>query len=393
MCDTVVAITDDGVTFAKNSDRDPNEGQALEWHAAADHVAGSVVACTYVEVPQVSHTHATVISRPWWMFGAEMGVNEFGVAVGNEAVYTTAPAGPPALLGMDLVRLALERARTAADAVDVIVSLLERHGQGGACSRVRTSLTYDNSFLVADPAEAYVVDTAGRHHAVERVTSGVRAISNGLSVEGFAERFARATKARLVGCALRRAASEEGARRDGSVLGLMSSLRCHGDAAPTWSPVHGSLRGPCVHGGGIVSSSQTTASLVAHLAADPTVWATATSAPCTSVFKPVRVGEPVDLGPPPTDRFDAATLWWRHEVVHRRALRDYASSIPAFARERDALEREWVASPPTGADAVGAAEDLTARWRATMADLVDARPDYVRWRAAEDDRAASMPPA
>lgn len=391
MCDTVVAITDDGVTFAKNSDRDANEGQALEWHPAADHATGTVVACTYVEVPQVPRTHATVISRPWWMFGAEMGVNEFGVAVGNEAVYTTAPEGPPALLGMDLVRLALERARTAAEAVEVIVSLLEQFGQGGACSRVRTALTYDNSFLVADPVEAYVLDTAGRHHATERVTTGVRAISNGLSVEGFAERFARATKARLVGCALRRAASEEGARRDGSVLGLMASLRCHGDAAPTWSPVHGSLTGPCVHAGGIVSSSQTTASLVAHLTANPTIWATATAAPCTGVFKPVRVTEPVDLGPTPTDRFDAATLWWRHEVVHRRALRGYACSTPAFARERDALERDWVAAPPSTADALAVAEEVTTRWNASMAGLVDARPDYVRWRADADAHAASMP--
>ena len=37
MCDSFVAITADGVMFAKNSDRDPNEAQLLEWIAAADH--------------------------------------------------------------------------------------------------------------------------------------------------------------------------------------------------------------------------------------------------------------------------------------------------------------------------------------------------------------------
>lgn len=46
-----------------------------------------------------------VISRPVWMWGAEMGANEHGLVIGNEAVWTKAnPEGvkEKKLLGMDL---------------------------------------------------------------------------------------------------------------------------------------------------------------------------------------------------------------------------------------------------------------------------------------------------
>ena len=53
MCDSLVTVADDGLLFAKNSDRDPNEAQFLEWIAAADHQRDDTVACTWIDVPQV----------------------------------------------------------------------------------------------------------------------------------------------------------------------------------------------------------------------------------------------------------------------------------------------------------------------------------------------------
>ena len=85
------------------------------------------------------------------MWGAEMGTNEHGVTIGNEAVFTREPYAASGLTGMDLLRLALERSRTAAEAVQTIVSLLEEFGQGGLCSLERAGFTYHNSFIVADP--------------------------------------------------------------------------------------------------------------------------------------------------------------------------------------------------------------------------------------------------
>ncbi|MGE0719525.1 MAG: carcinine hydrolase/isopenicillin-N N-acyltransferase family protein, partial [Alphaproteobacteria bacterium] len=164
MCDTMVALppaTAAGhVLFAKNSDRERNEAQVLEMFPRASHAPGTRLACTYIEIPQVAQTHAVLLSRPFWIWGAEMGANEHGVVIGNEAVYAASP--PPsrtrALIGMDLLRLALERSTSAAEAVDVITGLLEAHGQGGSCGHLEERF-YDNSFIVADAREAFVVET------------------------------------------------------------------------------------------------------------------------------------------------------------------------------------------------------------------------------------------
>ncbi|MCL4421842.1 MAG: hypothetical protein M1115_01510, partial [Actinobacteria bacterium] len=91
MCDTMVSITKDGVLFAKNSDRDANESQILEWHAGTTHDRQERLRCTWIEIPQVASTHAVLISRPWWMWGAEIGANDKGVVIGNEAVFTNEP--------------------------------------------------------------------------------------------------------------------------------------------------------------------------------------------------------------------------------------------------------------------------------------------------------------
>ena len=395
MCDTLVSLTDDGILFAKNSDRDPNEAQLLRWVPAADHEPGTEVACTWISIPQVARTNAVLLSQPWWMWGAEIGANEHGVVIGNEAVFTRELAlrrrEPAALLGMDLLRLALERATTAADAVSVIVELLERHGQGGSCSHDHPKLRYHNSFLVADADGAVVLETARRSWATEEVRGRGRSISNGLTIEPFARAHRDPVRSSVVACTRRRALTQHAAEQATGPSDLFAALRDHGPSgSPTWSPVHGGLTAPCVHAGGTVASSQSTASWVADLRGGVQHWATATSGPCTSIFKPVAIDRPVDLGPEPTNRHDPATAWWRHEDLQRIALRDLPASLARFGAERDLTEAAWLADPPSGTEAFVTARELERRWIDDLraANLPDRRPGWVQRQWQGFDQAA-----
>ena len=399
MCDTLVVVRPGRVWFAKNSDRDPNEAQLLDWRPRRTHPAGATLRCTWVEIPEVRETHAVLLSRPFWMWGAEIGANEHGVVIGNEAVFTKQPLAKSGLTGMDLLRLALERAATAEAALSVITELLERVGQGGGCGHENRAFSYHNSYLIADPSGAFVLETAGRRWAAERVV-GARTISNALTLEAFARDHADALRGRVAGAAARRACTLAAAQHAASVHDLAAALRSHGPGAggtPRYRWHNGGLNAPCVHAGGRLASSQTTASWVSELTPGGVRhWATATAAPCTSLFKPVRVGEPLALGPAPSDRFDATALWWRHERLHRAVLRDPERLLPLFAKERDELEARWLGDAAAALPAEAFAEaslrldEWTARVVAAGA-AEDLRPPFVRRYWAKRDERAGLP--
>ena len=399
MCDTAVVVQPGRVLFAKNSDRDPNEAQLLDWQPRRTHAPDATLRCTWIEIPEVRETHAVLLSRPFWMWGAEIGANEHGVVIGNEAVFTKQPYAKTGLTGMDLLRLALERAATAEAAASVITQLLESVGQGGGCGHENRAFTYHNSYLVADPSGAFVLETAGRRWAAERVT-GARTISNALTLGAFARENSDVVRSRVAGAATRSACTLDAARLASSPLDLAGALRSHGAGAgdaPRYRWHNGGLNAPCVHAGGRLASSQTTASWVSELTPGRVRhWATATAAPCTSLFKPVRVGEPLELGPQPGDRFDAATLWWRHERLHRTVARDPERLLPLFAKERDEIEARWLgdAAAISPAEAFGEAERRLGEWTARVADAqtgADLRPGFVRRYWAKRDARAEMP--
>ena len=308
MCDTFIALppaTKDGsVIFAKNSDRPAGEGQGIRVYSGARHAAGEVLQCTYIEIPQVERTHALVLSQIDWMWGAEMGANECGVVIGNQAVWTRLPPGPPALLGMDLVRLGLERGATAREALDVIVSLLEEFGQGGPCAENDPGFAYDNSFLIADVHEAWVLETAARLWVAERVSEGVRNISNRLSIRGEYDLGHQdlAQEARFLGlpsddgpvdfAACFSVASVEPDPGSREEWGARLLARMEGGITPEtmMDVLRHHESGICMHGG-----FETTASMVSRLSqgGDATHWLTDVANPCRASFRRVD-----DLGRP-----------------------------------------------------------------------------------------------
>jgi secernin len=387
MCDTIIATseaTKDGVTiFGKNSDREPNEAHHVVTHSSADHAPGSLVHCTYIAIPQVRHTFATLLAKPFWIWGAEMGANEHNLVIGNEALFTRVPYLKKGLLGMDLLRLALERAATAREGLNVITELLTEFGQGGNAGLDHPSY-YHNSFILADPHDAWLLETAGSFWAAKRI-KGIFSISNGITIGKdwdlaspdlvqnaikngwcnkesefhFAQCYSDFLMTRFSDCRKRQTRSLELLEeKQGQITveTMMSALRDHGQANGSQRAADESLGGAdiCMHAGfGPVRISQTTGSMVSYLEPKKSLhFITGTAAPCTGIFKPVWLDAfspekspslNAILGSTPNKIFNPDTLFWRHEILHRTTLRNHESLIQTFASDRNELEHEFVA--------------------------------------------------
>lgn len=361
MCDTFAAMPNSTINnsllFAKNSDREPNEPHIIVRIPARDHKYGSMLKCTYIEIEQIEHTYDVMLFKPSWIWGAEMGINEYGVVIGNEAVFTKEKQGPPKLTGMDILRLNLERCKTAKDAANYTTYLLERYGQGGNCGYTE-KLKYDNSFLIADFNSAYVVETAGKHWAIEKVHD-VRSISNALTIKNSALKYSSDIPAsngdinfkkiydnRLYSyfsCGNTRHMRTESLlkKRLGNIdtKYMMEILRQHDDKNNKSPFVRGSMNDICMHAGGIISS-QTTGSMVAELNNGKiTVFATGSSLPCVSVFKPLWFTENYDNYFNESNNEQQILHWKKGEHLRRMMLEGKIDSS-SYIIEKNSLEEE-----------------------------------------------------
>jgi len=374
MCDTFVYVPTEketgNIIFAKNSDREPNEAQNIV-RIPAQQYKTKKLKCTFIEIPQVKETFEVILSKPFQMWGAEMGANEHGLVIGNEAVFTKIKItkGNSGLTGMDLLRLALERTKSADEALELITDLIAKFSQntnGG----YQNPLYYHNSFIIADKTKAWVLETAGAHWVAVKV-KGYRSISNRLTIgeefdlssngiqdyalkKGWLKKdkpfhfaksfsdwyytyFSKSARRYAKTCML----GEK--RTNFSVLNAIEILSSHyvneKDFKPDAMYNGGSV---CMHATDFSNPTQTVGSMIAEIRQDKpsTYWLTGTSNTCISVYKPFFMGGNSlknETFIPATEKFDNS-FWWQAEKFHRMVMKNYHESKAVFDRERIALQ-------------------------------------------------------
>ena len=386
--------TESGATiFAKNSDRPARECQPLLQTPHACHSEGALVRCQYLEIPQAAQTWRVIGSRPAWLWGFEHGINQHGVAIGNEALITKDSLPEAGLLGMDLVRLALERATTAREAMELIGSLIERYGQGGSAAP-DFDWRYSNGFMIADHSEAWTLESSARQWAARRI-GDCASISNRISTVSydrasanvreharaqgwwdgrapfnFAEAYAQPAHPTSFSALGRLARSRELLARDGrrSVREMIAALRDHYEmgempviTVTMESERHFSL---CMH----TDFSATTASMVAEIPAPdsgltPVMWISM-AAPCTGIFMPLYVEGTVPAALTIGTMEPAAdSPWWRMQAIQDLIARAPERLAPIVWRRLRPLEAEMLERADTIA---GQARDLSADRRAEL---------------------------
>ena len=407
MCDTLVALphrTHSGnLILGKNSDREPLEAQAI-LHLPHRFPTEKEVECTFISIPQVSETFEVILSKPFQMWGAEMGVNEFGLVIGNEALFTNVKINRKevGLTGMDMLRLALERCKTANEALNTLIALLKSHGQNACGGYQNNDFFYHNSFLIADQDQAYILETAGKSWAYRQVES-LGSISNGLSI---GEDFQEAHWEKEPRTLQKLFASKPGnfrnhfsdllytgagrsKSRQACTLGFLEkskspkvtdfflALRQH-QPESGFDPKKATTGCICMHATGFTNPSDTTGSMVAEIRKDQasTIWLSGTSHPCLSVYVPFYPGTACDLkhlspGPTPDE-----SLWWKAKKVHEVILKDYQKLQPEFRQRLDDMQSEWIKKDEALIENKASSEELSLFSASCLADYFEFLGSY-----------------
>ncbi len=403
MSDTLVALSaytaDASVLFAKNSDRSPNEPQELIRTFPVNYPSDATVECTYITIQQAEHTNACLLCKPSWAWGCEMGTNEFGLHVGCSGVSTREPAGhEPGLIGMDMVRLALERTQKAREAADLIIALLMRYGQSGD-SGFDSPEYLHASFMIADAMDAYVLETAGEYWALKRVDS-VYAMSDALTIEDdydeihagavahaiekrwcrdeasfrFASCYGNKKRSVQMGSEQRRQMMLQTLKKGTTTTqDMIRILRTHHAGAKPFRK--GSMLDICMHAGPHGCAMQTTGSMVGRISNGfATEFITGASAPCMSIFKPYWLqAETTQLVLPMYAERAAREGWIWREQINRGMLKGEfpADAVEEYLKRRETLEERFYVQSDQLHNRRADADKLTVVAKQSVQDEID----------------------
>ncbi len=366
MCDTCgigPELTGSGISiFGKNSDREADEAQLVLSVPSKTYASKDDLQCTYIAIPQVGSTYATVLSKPFWLWGAEMGVNEKGVVIGNEALFTKVkPEKAPGLIGMDLLRLALERSANAEESAQMIIELLKKYGQAGPCGYRDKQFTYMNSFIIMDRQGIIKLETAGRDYALQRL-GGYAVISNGITIAknwdasslaagADFSKFSDPFMTYFSGSAFRKDHNQASILKAKGAIGatdVFALLRDHFADLPA----KGFNRDVCMHASDpLIRKSQTTGSLVVELHPNDRfrIFVAGGSAPCLTAFKPFIPAAPIRDLSVGAGYYSDQSFWWRHEFYHINAILRHEIVRPLVAKYILDGESSWTARLPAHA--------------------------------------------
>ena len=323
MCDTIVALKNststNSVLLAKSADTEVNEAEQIVKYPRREYTEGTAARTTHIKIPQAKLTYEVILGRSFWAWGSELGANERGVSVGNEAAF----------------------------------------------SQMIGNFSFDTGLLVADTDEAYIINCAGKEWAAKKV-SDVYAISNRYQItndwnlsslkndndskQNFNELFEDTSKSEGV-CASDREnrAQQILEQRKGniSLSDMADIMRDVGEDPDNYEPDKAELKQNfvCMHAkphpdafwhatGAMITDSNEEGIVV---------WMTGTAANDLSIFKPLffDIPLPQQLKYLPRGTYDKKSFWWKHENLHRKAIMDYKACKPEIRERFDELEKKF----------------------------------------------------
>jgi len=376
-CDTFVALgnstADGSVIFVKSSNRNNEENMYMASYPGGKHEPGEMVKCSWISIPQAPVTYAVKGGQPWWGFGFEQGMNEWGVCAGNEALGTKMAVRKDmldtSLTGMDLLRLGLERGKTAYEAMHVVIDLLEKYGQFGRTSAdPKSTGNYHNSYMFADDTEAWILETAGYEWIAKKVVD-VATIDNICVIEddydeispnmikiaiengwydprepfNFALHYGTENFSEIKYLRVRDLLEQKKGEIDLDYMMSIARDRLEG----TWMEGRYFPSHYYRHIDGCTPDASTAGVMVAHLRKDlpdpiKYTWWVAQASPTTSVFMPhwFIADNPIELATG-DDQYDPEVAWWKFDLLDRLSRENYKVYTPiiraAFAEEEQTL--------------------------------------------------------